>query len=128
MEELSFKIVKVQDAQDEVIALVGNFVIGKAAFDKALFVYPKDYLEMRQGGARIVLKSKRIELAPEEANSVALAFVTTCPLEEHERQRSCIKETHPCVFAHPRFPRWWHVALECRNVLCYQLGHAVLVR
>ena len=57
MEELSFRIVKVQDAQDEVIALVGNFVIGKAAFDKALFVYPKDYLEMRQG-ARIVLKSK----------------------------------------------------------------------
>jgi hypothetical protein len=41
MEELSFKIVKVQDAHDEVIALVGNFVIGKAAFDKALFVYPK---------------------------------------------------------------------------------------
>jgi hypothetical protein len=58
MEELlSFKVVKVQNEHDEVIALAGNFVIGKAAFDKALFVYPKDHLEMRQG-ARIVLKSK----------------------------------------------------------------------
>jgi hypothetical protein len=38
MEGLSFKIVKVQDSRDEVIALVDNFVIGKAAFDKALFV------------------------------------------------------------------------------------------
>jgi hypothetical protein len=30
---------------------------GKAAFEKALFVYPKEHLEMRQG-ARIILKSK----------------------------------------------------------------------
>ena len=45
------------DAHDEVIALVGSFVICKAAFDKALFVYPTDHLEMRQG-ARIILKSK----------------------------------------------------------------------
>jgi hypothetical protein len=36
---------------------VENFLICKAAFDKALFVYPDAHLEMRQG-ARIVLKSK----------------------------------------------------------------------
>jgi hypothetical protein len=57
VEELSFEIVKVQGTHDELIAFVDNLVIGKAAFDKALFVYPIDHLEMRQG-ARIILKSK----------------------------------------------------------------------
>jgi hypothetical protein len=53
----AFKIVKVRDATDEVLARIDNYEIRKAAFDKALFVYPKDRLEMRQG-ARIILKSK----------------------------------------------------------------------
>ncbi len=39
------------------IARVENFLICKAAFEKALFVYPDAHLEMRQG-ARIILKSK----------------------------------------------------------------------
>jgi hypothetical protein len=43
-----------------VIVRSSNFLICKAAFEKALFVYPKDYLEMRQG-ARIILKSKEDE-------------------------------------------------------------------
>jgi hypothetical protein len=42
---------------DEVLARVDNFEICKAAFERALFVYPKERLEMRQG-ARIILKSK----------------------------------------------------------------------
>jgi hypothetical protein len=46
-EDLPFKIVKVQDAHDEVIARVGNLVVSKAAFEKALFVYPQDHLELR---------------------------------------------------------------------------------
>jgi hypothetical protein len=41
----------------EVVARVGNFEICKAAFEKALFVYPNQHLELRQG-ARIILKSK----------------------------------------------------------------------
>ena len=53
----SFKIVKVYDARDEVIVRSSNFLICKAAFEKALFVYPDAHLEMRQG-ARIILKSK----------------------------------------------------------------------
>jgi hypothetical protein len=53
----AFKIVKVRDAADEVLARIGNYEICKAAFEKALFVYPKEHLEMRQG-ARIILKSK----------------------------------------------------------------------
>ena len=46
--------------RDEVIARVENLLICKAAFEKALFVYPNDHLEMRQG-ARIILKSKKDE-------------------------------------------------------------------
>ena len=57
MEELSFKIVRMHAPRDEVIARVQNFLICKAAFEKALFVYPDAHLEMRQG-ARIILKSK----------------------------------------------------------------------
>jgi hypothetical protein len=49
--------VKMHGAKDEVIARVENFLICKAAFEKALFVYPDSHLEMRQG-ARIILKSK----------------------------------------------------------------------
>jgi len=53
----AFKIVKVQGAGDEVLARIDNYEICKAAFEKALVVYPKEHLEMRQG-ARVVLKSK----------------------------------------------------------------------
>jgi len=60
MDELSFKIVKVYDAHDEVIVRSSNFLVCKAAFEKALFVYPNDHLEMRQG-ARIILKSREGE-------------------------------------------------------------------
>jgi hypothetical protein len=38
MEELSFKIVRMHGPRDEVIARVQNFLIRKAAFEKALFV------------------------------------------------------------------------------------------
>ena len=57
MDELPFKIVKMLGPRDEVIARVENFLICKAAFEKALFVYPDAHLEVRQG-ARIILKSK----------------------------------------------------------------------
>jgi hypothetical protein len=57
MDKLPFKIVRMHGAKDEVIARVENFLICKAAFEKALFVYPNEHLEMRQG-ARIILKSK----------------------------------------------------------------------
>jgi hypothetical protein len=53
----AFKIVKVHGAADEVLARIDNFEICKAAFEKALFVYPQEHLEMRQG-ARIILKSR----------------------------------------------------------------------
>jgi hypothetical protein len=68
MEELPFKIVKMLGPRDEVIARVENFLICKAAFEKALFVYPDAHLEMRQwgedhfeieGGAAALLSLKR---------------------------------------------------------------------
>jgi hypothetical protein len=34
-----------------------NFLLCKAAFEKALFLWPTEHLEMRQG-ARIILRSK----------------------------------------------------------------------
>jgi hypothetical protein len=43
--------------RDEVIARIGNYEICKAAFEKAIFVYPDEHIEMSQG-ARIILKSK----------------------------------------------------------------------
>jgi hypothetical protein len=51
MQDLGFKIVKINGG-DELLAR-----ICKAAFEKAIFVYPNDHLEMRQG-ARVILKSK----------------------------------------------------------------------
>jgi hypothetical protein len=55
--ELSFKVVSIQPAGQEVIVRAGNYEICKAAFDKALFLYPRQHLELRQG-ARVICKSK----------------------------------------------------------------------
>jgi len=52
--ELSFKVVRVEPGGQEVIARAGNYEICKAAFDKALFVYPTQHIE----GARVICKSK----------------------------------------------------------------------
>jgi hypothetical protein len=56
MEALSFKVVRTK-TRDGVIVLGSNYEICKAAFEKAIFIYPNDHLEMRQG-ARIILKSR----------------------------------------------------------------------
>jgi hypothetical protein len=50
MEDLGFKIVKT-NGSDELVAQGSNYEICKAAFEKALFVYPNDYLEQRQGSS-----------------------------------------------------------------------------
>ena len=55
--ELSFKVVRLEPGGQEVIVRAGNYEICKAAFDKALFVYPTQHLELRQG-ARVICKSK----------------------------------------------------------------------
>lgn len=55
--ELSFKVVRLDAVGQEVIARAGNYEICKAAFDKALFVYPTQHLELCQG-TRVICKSK----------------------------------------------------------------------
>jgi hypothetical protein len=55
--ELSFKVVRLEPGGQEVIARAGNYEICKAAFDKALFVYPTQHIELRQG-TRVICKSK----------------------------------------------------------------------
>jgi hypothetical protein len=57
MEDLGFKIVRTNGG-DELLARIGNYEICKAAFEKAIFVYPNDHLEMRQG-ARVILNVNR---------------------------------------------------------------------
>ena len=57
MEELAFKILKIDGARCEVIAQIDNFAVCKAAFEKALFVFPHDHLELRNG-TRVILRSK----------------------------------------------------------------------
>jgi hypothetical protein len=55
--ELLYKVVRLEPGGQEVIVRAGNYEICKAAFDKALFVYPSQPLELRQG-ARVICKSK----------------------------------------------------------------------
>ena len=55
--ELPFKVVRLEPGGQEVIARAGNYEICKAAFEKALFVYPAQHLELPQG-ARVICKSK----------------------------------------------------------------------
>ena len=43
--------------RDEIVLQSSNFLICQAAFKKALFVWPNEHLQMRQG-ARIIAKSK----------------------------------------------------------------------
>jgi hypothetical protein len=43
MDDLAFKIVKMDGAQQEVIARIDNFAICKAAYEKALLVYPNEH-------------------------------------------------------------------------------------
>ena len=58
MQDLGFKIVRTNGG-DELLARISNFEICKAAFEKAIFVYPNDHLEMLQG-ARVILKSREL--------------------------------------------------------------------
>ena len=45
MEDLGFKIVKTNGG-DELLTRIANYEICKAAFEKAIFVYPNDHLEI----------------------------------------------------------------------------------
>jgi hypothetical protein len=57
MEELSFKIVKVHSGYDEPIAYAANLLVGRAAYETAVRMYPRERIEMRQG-AQVIEKSR----------------------------------------------------------------------
>jgi hypothetical protein len=56
-EGLTFKVVKVHDSHDEVIARAANLLVGRAAYETAIRMYPRDLIHMRQG-ARVIEKSR----------------------------------------------------------------------
>jgi len=70
MDELPLKVVKMHGAKDEVIVRVNNFLIAKAGFEKALFVYPdaqetlEDYFEVER---RVPLLAPRLRRPPGNA-------------------------------------------------------------
>jgi hypothetical protein len=47
--ELSFKVVRLEPAGQEVLARAGNVMMARAAFDVAVSLYQTDQIELKQG-------------------------------------------------------------------------------
>jgi hypothetical protein len=56
-EDLQYKVIREEGATEEVVASAAHPDVARSAFEKALFVYPRDRLELRQR-ARVLMKSK----------------------------------------------------------------------
>jgi hypothetical protein len=56
--ELSFKVVRLEQAGQEVLARAGNILIARAAFDVAVSLYQTDEIELRQD-SRVICSSRR---------------------------------------------------------------------
>jgi hypothetical protein len=56
--ELSFKVVRLEQAGQEVLARAGNLLVARAAFDTSVSLWPAAEIELRQG-ARVVCSSKQ---------------------------------------------------------------------
>ncbi len=55
-EDLPFKVVRA-NGHDEVIARANNLLVGRAAYETAIRLYPKDTIQYRDG-ARIIERSE----------------------------------------------------------------------
>jgi hypothetical protein len=55
-EDLPFKVVRI-NGHDEVIARAANLIVGRAAYETAIRLYPKDAIQYRDG-ARIIERSE----------------------------------------------------------------------
>jgi hypothetical protein len=53
--ELTFKIVRVETAGQEVLARLSNIIVARAAFDVSVSLWPSAWIELRQD-ARIIEK------------------------------------------------------------------------
>jgi hypothetical protein len=54
-ENLPFRVIRV-NSQDEVLARAANLIVGRAAFETAVRLYPRDTIQYRDG-ARIIARS-----------------------------------------------------------------------
>jgi hypothetical protein len=54
-ENLPFRVIRV-NSEDEVLARANNLIIGRAAYETAVRLYPKDLIHYRDG-ARIIARS-----------------------------------------------------------------------
>ena len=54
--KLTFKVVRIETAGQELLALAGNFIVARAAFDTSVALWPTAWIELRQG-ARVLNKS-----------------------------------------------------------------------
>jgi hypothetical protein len=54
--ELTFKVVRVETAGQELLALAGNLLVARAAFDISVSLWPGSWIELRQG-ARVIQKA-----------------------------------------------------------------------
>jgi hypothetical protein len=58
-EDLPFKVVRI-NSHDEVLARAANLIVGRAAYETALRLFPKDTIQYRNG-AQIIARSDRGE-------------------------------------------------------------------
>jgi hypothetical protein len=56
-EDLPFRVIRVS-SDDEVIARANNLIVGRAAYETAVRLYPRDTIQYRDG-ARIIARSDR---------------------------------------------------------------------
>jgi hypothetical protein len=56
--ELSFKVVRLETAGQEVLARAGNILVARAAFDMCVSLYGGAEIELRQA-SRVIRSSKR---------------------------------------------------------------------
>jgi hypothetical protein len=56
--ELSFKVVRLEKAGQEVLARAGNIMVARAAFDVSVSLYQTDEIELRQGSRVIRSRSE----------------------------------------------------------------------
>jgi hypothetical protein len=58
-EDLPFKIVRI-NSHDEVLARAANLIVGRAAYETAVRMFPRDNIQYRNG-AHIIARSDRGE-------------------------------------------------------------------
>jgi hypothetical protein len=56
--ELSFKVVRLEKAGQEVLARAGNIMVARVTYDVSVSLYQTDEIELRQG-SRVICSSKR---------------------------------------------------------------------